>query len=191
MAARERQRATYQDLLNVPDRFIAELIDGELYASPRPRPRHSFAAIRLSNWLGPAYDRGDGGPGGWLFLFEPELHLGEDALVPDLAGWRRERIPEFPETAAIDLAPGWVCEVTSPSTGRLDRIEKLPAYANHSVSYAWLIDPEQRSLEVLRLENGRWVVIGTHARDQRVHAEPFSELELNLSDLWPDSLPTP
>src|SRR5260370_38013851 len=99
MAARARGRATYQDLLNVPDRSIAELIDGELYASPRPRARHAFAATRLGYRLGPSYDFGDGGPGGWLFLFEPELHLGEDALVPDLAGWRRERMPQLPDTA--------------------------------------------------------------------------------------------
>ena len=178
------QPATYEDLLKVPDHLVAEIVDGELYATPRPAPRHADASSGLGGILRGPYDRGRGGPGGWHILFEPELHLGRDVLVPDLAGWRRERLPTLPEEAYFSLAPDWICEVLSPSTAALDRVKKLTVYAREGVSHAWLIDPIAQTLEVLRLENGRWLIESTCAGSEVVRVPPFEAIELELGALW-------
>src|SRR3954471_2014812 len=149
-----QRRATYDDLLKVPDILVAEILDGELFTSPRPASPHTYASSVLRGALDP-FDRrigGPGGPGGWWLLFEPELHLGADILVPDLAGWRRERMPVFPDQPAVRLAPDWVCEVISPSAGRSDRPRKLPIYARERFEHVWIVDPLQRTLEVFLRE---------------------------------------
>ena len=184
MADPARRRATYDDLLAVPSHVVAEIIDGELHTSPRPAARHARSASTLGMDLGAAFDRGRGGPGGWHILDEPELHLGADVLVPDLAGWRRTRMPEVPDVAAFTLSPDWVCEVLSPSTGRLDRAGKLPVYARAEVGHAWLVDPLQKTLEVLRREGPSWLLVTTFAGDAMVRAEPFDAIELDLAALW-------
>jgi Uma2 family endonuclease len=185
--ARSAERpATYADLLALPEHVIGEIIAGELVVSPRPAPRHAVAATVLSGELGPPYHSGRGGPGGWWILFEPELHLGHDVLVPDLAGWRRERMPVIPETAYFTLAPDWVCEVLSPGTVRIDRQKKLVIYAREGISHVWLLDPLQRILEVLRLERGQWMIVSVHTGDDEVCAEPFEATLLPLRDLWTD-----
>lgn len=176
--------ATYDDLLKVPDHLVAEIVDGELITSPRPASRHARAASGIGGMLVPRFDHGEGGPGGWWIIDEPELHLGRDVLVPDLAGWRRERMPEYPDVAYFELAPDWICEVVSPTTGRLDRARKLPKYASNSVSFLWLVDPAARTLEVYRLENGRWLLLGTHSDDDVVRTEPFDAIDLALQPLW-------
>jgi Uma2 family endonuclease len=179
-----RKPATYADLEALPANKVGELIDGELYVSPRPAGPHTVAASVLGMELGGPFHLGRGGPGGWFLLDEPELHLGEDVLVPDLAGWRRERMPEAPRTAAFTLAPDWVCEVLSPSTAALDRSAKLAVYAREEVRHVWLVDPVLRTLEVLRLEGGRYFLLGTHTGTARVRAEPFEAWELALALLW-------
>jgi Uma2 family endonuclease len=171
--------------------MVAEIVDGELHASPRPAPRHAVAGSAVGVLVGGPYDHGRGGPGGWWILYEPELHLGRDALVPDWAGWRRTRMPRVPDTAYFPLAPDWVCEIVSPSTASLDRVKKLTIYAREQVSHAWLIDPLARTLEVLRLEAGRWTILGTHAGSDVVRAEPFAEIELELEALWADRSEAP
>lgn len=176
--------ATYDDLMAVPDIMVAEIVDGELHASPRPAPRHARAGASLGGELVPPFDRGRGGPGGWCILYEPELHLGRDVLVADWAGWRRSRMPSLPNTAYFPLAPDWVCEIVSPSTASLDRVKKLAIYAREQVGYSWIIDPDPRTLEVLRLDAGRWTILGTHTDNEVVGAEPFAELELELAALW-------
>jgi Uma2 family endonuclease len=178
--------ATYEDLLKVPDNLVAELIDGELYTSPRPGSRHARASSILGAKLVNAFDSGDGGPGGWWIVDEPELHLASNALVPDLAGWRRERMPVYPDAPVFEVAPDWLCEVQSPSTARVDRVKKLPIYAAHGIQHVWLIDPNARTLEVLRLENGRWILAGNYGGEDAVCAEPFENVDLNLSALWID-----
>jgi Uma2 family endonuclease len=183
---RVKTPATYDDLLALPEHVVGEIVDGELYVSPRPAPRHAVASSALGGELGPPFQRGRGGPGGWWILDEPELHLGTDVLVPDLAGWRRVRMPVIPDTAFFTLAPDWVCEVVSPKTGRLDRLKKLPVYAREGIGHLWLVDPLQRTLEVLRLDDGRWTIVATHGDDDRVRAEPFEAVELELSALWTD-----
>lgn len=190
--AEKRRRATYADLEAVPPGKVAELIGGQLYVMPRPAPRHSKAAGRLMVRLGGPFDLGEGGPGGWWILPEPELHFpdptapGEiDAVVPDLAGWRVERMPELPETAYFSLAPDWICEVLSPSTVKEDRNEKMPLYAREGVNWAWLVDPIARTLEVYVLGEGRrWKEPTIHRGDARVRAVPFDAIEFNLADLW-------
>jgi hypothetical protein len=84
-------------------------------------------------------------------LDEPELHFGEHVVVPDLAGWRRERMRAMPRQAFFTLAPDWVCEVLSPSTERADRGRKLRIYAEAGVAHVWFLKPADRTLEVLRL----------------------------------------
>ncbi len=178
--------ATYEDLVKLPDHLVAEIVDGELHASPRPAPRHAVAYTRAMGLLGSAFGSGRTGPGGWWILAAPELHLGPDVLVPDLAGWRRTRMPHVPETAYFPLAPDWVCEILSPSTASLDRTQKLAIYAREAVGHAWLIDPIARTLEILRLEARRWTTVVTYAGDAVVRAEPFDAIEFNLGELWPD-----
>jgi Uma2 family endonuclease len=179
-----REAATYEDLLRVPDHLVAEILDGELHATPRPGMRHARAASVLGVELGNPFDRGRGGPGGWWILDEPEVHLDADIVVPDLAGWRRDRLPALPDAAAITVTPDWVCEVISPATEALDRGKKLSIYARASVSHAWLINPASRTLEVLRLADGRWTLVATHVGESSARAEPFDGLELSLSALW-------
>jgi Uma2 family endonuclease len=183
MTARARQLATYDDLLQVPDHLVAELIDGELHTSPRPRPAHARAQTRLAARLTRAFEFGEDGPGGWIFLIEPELHLGRDVLVPDLAGWRVERMAETPQTAFVDVVPDWVCEILSPSNSRHDRLRKIPAYARHGAAYAWTVDVVERSLEVYRLENGRGSFLAVHGSEP-IAAEPFESLVIQPDDLY-------
>jgi Uma2 family endonuclease len=183
-----RRRATYEDLLQVSDLLIAEIIDGELITSPRPASPHAYAASAIIQDLGPfARRRGGDSPGGWWILFEPELHLGGDILVPDLAGWRRERMPVLENVPYFQLAPDWVGEVVSPSTGRLDRVRKMAIYAREQVSHLWLVDPLLHTLEVYRLEGPRWVVAGTYGGAEMVRAEPFAAIELDISRWWLES----
>jgi Uma2 family endonuclease len=179
-----KRKATYEDLETVPPNCVGEIVDGELYVSPRPAPPHGRASSRLGMLLGTPFDLGKGGPGGWLIVDEPELHLGDDALVPDLAGWRRERMPELPNTAAYTLAPDWVCEVLSPSTVVMDREKKMKIYAREAVSHLWLVDPRRQALEVYRLEGRRWRQQGHWSGESTVHAEPFEVLPLELAPLW-------
>ena len=179
-----RKPATYADLEALPPHVVGELIDGELHVSPRPASPHTMAASVLAFELGGPFHRGRGGPGGWVLLIEPELHLGQDVLVPDLAGWRRERMPRAPRTAAFTLAPDWVCEVLSPSTEAPDRSRKMAVYAREDVKHLWLVDPRRQALEVYRLEGGRWLLLGTHVGSSAVHAEPFEALPVKLASLW-------
>jgi Uma2 family endonuclease len=176
--------ATYDDLVALPDNLVAELVGGELHASPRPAPRHAVTGSALGGLLVPPFYEGRGGPGGWWILYEPELHLGSDVLVPDWAGWRRTRMPAPPATAYFPLPPDWVCEILSPSTTSLDRVSKLAVYARERIPHAWLIDPVARTLEVLRLDGGRWTILATHGGNETVQAEPFDAIRIPLASLW-------
>jgi Uma2 family endonuclease len=192
LPAMKPRRATYADLEAVPAIKVAELIRGTLYVMARPAPKHSRASSMLGGELTGPFDRGRGGPGGWWILDEPELHFPDptelgaiDALVPDLAGWRRERMPTLPTTAYFALAPDWICEVLSPSTKDLDRDEKMPVYAREGVRHAWLIDPLAKTLEVYALDaDGAWGAPVIHRDVDVVRAPPFEAIELDLSALW-------
>jgi Uma2 family endonuclease len=183
-----RRRATYEDVLNAPAHMVAEIIGGELRLHSRPAKPHAAAATALGEELGPPFKRGRGGPGGWIILDEPELHLSAEILVPDLAGWRRSRMEALvADLPYFTMAPDWVAEVLSPRTEKYDRTDKLPIYADAQVPWVWLIDPLQKTLEILRLgKDGLWILHGTHRDDARVRAEPFEAIELDLSVLWAD-----
>lgn len=185
-----RREATYDDLLQLPDNVVGEIIDGELFVSPRPATRHAMASTVLGSELSGPFQRGRGGPGGWWIVFEPELHFGRQVLVPDLAGWRKERLPTWPDVPAITLAPDWVCEVISPSTGRLDRTRKLPIYASVTVTNAWIVDPATRTLEVLRRDGEGWRIVRSFGGDDLVRAEPFDAVEIDLLALWGETRPS-
>ena len=178
-------RATYQDVLDAPPHRVAEIVDGVLHTSPRPAAPHALATSRLGGEIGPPFDRGRGGPGGWWIIHEPELHLGEDILVPDLAGWRRERMPDYPQAAYFTLPPDWVCEVLSPSTRKLDLHGKRPVYARAGVRHLWPIDPIDRTLEAFELHRHQWLLIATARDDDPVSIRPFDAVTFDLGDLWP------
>jgi Uma2 family endonuclease len=187
MADPAKRRATYEDVLAAPENMIAEIIDGELSLSPRPAKPHAAAATALGEELGPPFKRGRGGPGGWILLDEPELHLDDDVLVPDLGGWRRERMPVMTnDEPYFSLVPDWVCEVLSPGTEASDRARKLPIYARAEVAHVWLVDPLQRTLEVLRRQGHEWLIVLVATGEERVRAEPFDAIELELGVLWAD-----
>jgi Uma2 family endonuclease len=178
------REATYDDLVKLPDLYVAEIVGGELHASPRPALRHASTGSSLGVMIGGPYSHGLGGPGGWWILDEPELHFGRDVLVPDLAGWRRTRMPTVPDAAYTSLAPDWVCEILSPSTASLDRGRKLAIYAREGVPHAWLLDPIAQTLEVLRLTDDGWTVVAMHAGHDIARVEPFAEIDLELAALW-------
>ncbi|MFP2924870.1 Uma2 family endonuclease [Pyxidicoccus sp. 3LG] len=180
-----RPEGAYEALERLPPNVVGEVIGGELHVSPRPRMLHGRAAFRLGKALGPFDEEPrQQRPGGWVLIAEPELHLGGDVLVPDLAGWRRERMPEIPDVVGVTLAPDWLCEVLSPSTEALDRARKMAVYAREGVKHLWLVDPRPRTLEVYCLEGSRWLLLATHTGDVTVHAEPFEVLPVTLAALW-------
>lgn len=185
MATRARPPATYADLQALPEHTTGELLFGALHAHPRPAPKYAQAASVLGEELGPPFKRGRGGPGGWMILDEPELHLESHVVVPDLAGWRRERMPELPvDRAWIDLSPDWVCEVLSPRTAAIDRGDKLLIYAQHEVAHVWLSDPEACTLEVLERDSRGYRIVTVFSGAGPVRAVPFDAIELDLAALW-------
>lgn len=171
--------------MQVPEHLVAEIIDGDLLTTPRPSARHAAVATRVATDIEGAFGRGSrGGPGGWVILIEPELHLGQQVLVPDLAGWRRERMPEIPDAPFLELAPDWVCEVLSPSTAALDRTRKMHHYAAAGVGFVWLLDPAVQTLEVFRLDGEGWRLVSSVAGATIARAVPFESVEIDLGTIW-------
>jgi len=184
MADPARTSGSYADVLDAPENMIAELLDGELLMQARPATMHSLAATRLCSRLDANFAPKGGGPGGWILLYEPELHLGADILVPDLAGWRRDRLPALPDAPFLSLAPDWVCEILSPSTARIDRVKKARIYAREKVPYLWFVDPQTQVLEVRRLQNGHWLEVATFEGEDSCRPEPFDAIDFELGGLW-------
>ena len=185
MAEAAKREATYQDLFDLPENTTGEIINGELIVTPRPSRKHVYTASALGSEIGPPFQFGrGGGPGGWIILIEPEIKLGENILVPDLAGWKRGRFPASEETNWISVAPDWVCEVLSPSTETIDRGDKVPLYASQGISHAWLMSPATRVLEVLELDGRTYRIVSTFKNDERARAKPFDSIELDLAALW-------
>lgn len=188
-AGEKKRRATYQDVLDAPEHLVAEIVAGELHLSPRPGGPATSVGSKLFARIGSAFDddgRDGGGPGGWLILFEPELHFGDDIVVPDIAGWRRETMSMVADEAYFSIAPDWICEVLSRSTEKFDRAEKLAVYAAAGVEHAWLVHPKHRTLEIFRRDERAWTLVGIHKDDDRLRAEPFEAIELDLARLWSD-----
>ena len=179
-----RKRASYEDLYAIPENMVGEIIDGELIATPRPSRKHGYTASIVGSEIGPPYNMGRGGPGGWIIIGEPEIALGDNILVPDLAGWKKERFPATEDHNWISVCPDWICEIVSPGSIRIDRVIKMGLYSQHRVPHFWVIDPTNKTLEVLGNEAGRWVILGTYAEDDKVRAEPFPAIEIDLRSLW-------
>ena len=178
------RRATYKDVLDAPAHMVAEIVRGALHTQPRPAVRHAIAGSSLGIEIGGPFQKGRGGPGGWWIVDEPELHFGEDILVPDLAGWRRERMPEPPDEAYLTLAPDWVCEILSPSTRKFDLEGKRPVYAREGVRQLWFVDPAAWTLEAFALESGAWMPAGAAREDEPVSLPPFEAVAFPLGALW-------
>jgi Uma2 family endonuclease len=182
----ETKRSLYEQLVDLPETLTGELLNGQLHTQPRPTPRHLHAVSRLDRTIGRGYGDGVDGPGGWWILIEPEIHFVSDTevAVPDLAGWRRDRLPSLPETAYFEIAPDWVCEILSPSTASKDREIKMPLYARHGVSHVWIVDPRAHSLEAFELRDDAWSLIQAFADDDSVAVAPFTELTIELAEFW-------
>ncbi|MCF7992872.1 MAG: Uma2 family endonuclease [Thiohalocapsa sp.] len=203
MSYQGRQRASYQDVLSLPDNLIGEILDNELHIHPRPTPREARACSTLAGTLGAnlsvAYEsppqdlqaaynasqRDDGDAAGWWLFDGPELHLGTDVLVPDLAAWRQARFPALPGATWFDEPPDWICEILSPSTARTDRAIKMAIYAREQVPHLWLIDPDARTLEIYALHDAlRWLLLATLKENDATRQSPFDSIEFALGDLW-------
>ena len=182
---RATPRATYQDVIDAPAHRVAEIVDGHLHITPRPPPLAALAKGCLSVELGLPFGRGRGGTGGWWIVIEPELHFGDDVLVPDVTGWRRERMPDLPTTDYVALAPDWACEVLSAETRKLDLVDKRPVYAREGVAHLWLVDPTDRTLEAFELREGEWALIACAMDGEAVSIPPFEAITFSLGELWP------
>lgn len=185
LAPRQLRPATRADLDALPPTWRGEIIEGELYAFPRPGAPHAVVETSISADLSAPFQRGRGGPGGWWILVEPGIQLPRaPEIAPDLAGWLRERLPALPRTGPIEVAPDWICEILSPSTRSYDMLVKRPFYAQLGVPYLWYVDPESRTLTASRLEDGRWLELGVYGGDQIARIEPFEAIEISLAAWW-------
>ncbi len=185
-AVHRLETTPYDRLLALPEHVTGEIIGGELHTQPRPTGKHGLVERGLSINLGGPYDLGRGGPGGWWIIPEPEVHFVRDTevVVPDLAGWRRERMPSMPDDHRFEVVPDWVCEILSPGSAKKDRVLKLPLYARYGVAHAWLVAPGERTLEAFSLRDAAWVLIAVLQDDDLVKLRPFDAVGFALSDLW-------
>ena len=176
----------YEQLLDLPENLVGEIICGQIYSQPRPAAPHALAASSLGGKMIPPFSFGEGGPGGWWILDEPEIHFipHREVLVPDLAGWRRQRLPTIPDIPHFELVPDWVCEVLSPATASKDRQIKMPLYAQYGVNYAWLVDPLDKTLEAFQSCQKSWILTGRFQNKEPVSVAPFTEISFALQDLW-------
>jgi Uma2 family endonuclease len=181
------RRATPYELLQaLPEVLTGEILNGQLHTQPRPSGPHARVASRVDRTIGRSYDDGIDGPGGWWIFVEPELHLVRDTeiAVPDLAGWRRTRMPNPPEDQRFEVVPDWICEILSPSTESKDRRIKMPLYAHYAVAFAWIVDPIAQTLEAYQLEHGDWHEIGRFSGAQKAAVPPFEAVTLHLDGMW-------
>lgn len=178
--------ATYDELFDLPEGVVGEIINGRLVTHLRPAPRHARAYSSLGVELGGPFDQARNGPGGWWIFDAPEIHLGPQVLVPDIAGWRRERMARLPDSPWFERVPDWVCEILSPATARTDRVAKLPIYAAHGVGHAWLVDPDLRLLEIYENRDGQWLLLAVLEHDAAVSQPPFAAISFALGSLWAD-----
>lgn len=190
MADTAKKLATYADIEALPPDVVGQILFGSLHTHPRPATRHVTGAHRLALKLGPPFELGEGGPGGWIFLPEEELHLGPHIVVPDISGWRAERLPpDYLDSKFIEVPPDWICEVLSPTTEDVDKTSKRRIYATFGVDHLWYIDPRPRHLEVFVRQDRDWLLTHTFTEQDDVCASPFADVSFPLSLLWPKSRP--
>ena len=179
-------RNLYAAIEALPQDLTGELIHGQVHTQPRPSGPHALASSRLGMRIGAGYDLGSGGPGGWWIIDEPEIHFDRDSevLVPDLAGWRRERMPALPLDQRFEVVPDWICEILSPATASKDREVKMPIYAQYGVVYAWIIDPTKRVIEVYVQSAQDWTLQAAYTAEQTLRAVPFEAAAFQVAALW-------
>jgi Uma2 family endonuclease len=186
----KQQPPTLADLDALPPGVVGEIIEGVLYTMTKPRMRHQRTMRMISGRVGEPFDNERGGPGGWWIVPEPGIELpNTPEITPDVAGWRRERMPEMPFDEPIRVVPDWVCEILSKTTRRHDLLVKLPYYAKIGVSHHWLVDLEARVLIAHRLEASEWRIIGTYSDETEARIAPFDAVPLNVADWWPPAAP--
>jgi len=176
----------YEQLTALPETLTGEILNGQLHTHPRPAGPHAITGSSLGDELVSPFQKGRGGPGGWWIIDEPEIHFVRDTevAVPDIAGWRKQRMPAVPRDHRFEIVPDWVCEILSPATASRDRRIKMPLYAHYGVAYAWLIDPEERTLEAYALQDGDWQAIGRFAGHDQAAIDPFAAVTIELAGLW-------
>ena len=181
-----RKISLYEQLEDLPVTLTGEILNGQLHTQPRPTGRHASAELGLGDTLYGPFHRGSGGPGGWRIFIEPEVHFVRDqeVTVPDLAGWRRERLPDIPEGHRFEVVPDWVCEILSPSTASKDREIKMPIYLHYGVNYCWIIDPVSQTLNTFESGKNGWKETGNFTGDDWVSVDPFSAISFSLSSIW-------
>jgi Uma2 family endonuclease len=184
MGTPNKRKATYAEIEALPEHMVGEILDGDLVVSPRPRARHGLTATGLASIVTGAFQFGNGGPGGWWIIAEPELHLDEDVVVPDIAGWRQERMDSVPDVVGVELPPDWVCEVISPSTRRYDRGPKMRIYKRSGVPWLWIVDRASRAIEVYQLTDGEWRDPAVFEGVDRARLPPFEAIEIHLVQIW-------
>jgi Uma2 family endonuclease len=186
MSAVIKETSPFERLMALPENLVGEILGGELYTQPRPAGPHAASSSALGGELYGPFHKGRGGPGGWWIIDEPEVHFVRDIeiAVPDIGGWRRERMPAVPQDHRFEVVPDWVCEVLSPSTQRKDRVLKMKTYAQYGVPFLWLVDPNARILETYALADGQWTVTGLYQDQDEVTAAPFDAISIALADLW-------
>lgn len=186
MAEPVRRPATWADLERLPEDVRAEILAGEILIKPRPQPSHSHAhGALLGSVMGP-FSTDPGGPGGWWILLEPDVRLGPHEIVePDIAGWRKEKVPVFFDRQPIEIAPDWSCEILSPSTARFDRAHKSELYLKSGVGHYWLVDVEARVLEAYEARGGQWLRLGAWSDGDRQRIAPFEAIESDVSRHFP------
>jgi Uma2 family endonuclease len=166
------------------EHIIEEWIDGTLLVSPRPTGKHAYAGSSIGGLLWGPFQRGIDGPGGWWILHEPQVLVRRNKLIPDLAGWRKERMPKLPVGYLFEVVPDWVCEIVSDSSRKMDRVTKPQLYLQAGVKHLWIVDPDIKTLEVFRASPDGWILISASKDDERLRAEPFAETNLELACLW-------
>jgi Uma2 family endonuclease len=190
MTIAQKIPATYADIEALPPNVVGEILFGSLVTHPRPSPRHGVAAMSVGSLVTQRFQFGNGGPGEWIFIVEPELHFGPHVVVPDIAGWRKERTSGIAEKAWIETSPDWLCEVLSPSTEKYDRSDKQRIYATYSVGHVWHVNPIAKLLEVYERQNKVWLQTHVFKDQETVSAPPFESLTFNLGLLWPFDQPS-
>ena len=185
MSVPARTRSLYSYIESLPEGYTGEIVDGRLHVNPRPGAKHIRINSRLGSSLETPFDEGVGGPGGWWILDEPEVHFVRDVevSVPDIVGWRRERMPELPDDHRFEVVPDWVCEILSPSTASYDRNAKLATYARFGVIHAWIVDPKRRTVEAFANAAGAWIGAGSCAGDEPIRLPPFEAVSIRPP--WP------
>jgi len=176
----------YEQIRALPEHVTGEILEpGVLRTMSRPARPHRRTHTSILRGLD-GFDANFGGKGWWIEI-EVEIRFpGGRLAVPDLSGFRVERVPELPDENPLHILPDWCCEILSPTTERVDRMVKLPLYARSGVPWIWLVDPNLHTIEVFETIDGRPALTAVGGDLDNAHLPPFGDLD--ISTWW---LPAP